>query len=224
MSGQAPSQRLAAVLEMVGTNCGVLADIGTDHAHLPIAALRQGLCLRAIATDIAAGPLSRAAENIAAAGFAGCIETRLGDGLSPLVAGEASTIVITGMGGLRIRDMLARSLDAARQTQRLVLGPQHDIEKLRRGLHTMGYDIISERLVREGERFYILLAATPAAAGEIPAPWTAREYYMGRFLSNQPRWNDFAKAEADKLARYIQVGAQGQQLMQYRQRMEWLSQ
>ncbi|MCL1845538.1 MAG: class I SAM-dependent methyltransferase, partial [Defluviitaleaceae bacterium] len=115
------SPRLAAVLSCV-EKCGVLADIGTDHAYLPIEAVRAGLCERAIACDVSVGPLEFAARNIRAAGLCdetfcneaddnswqtyGLIETRLGDGLAPLAADKADCIVIAGMGGMKIIEIL----------------------------------------------------------------------------------------------------------------------
>jgi len=113
----------------------VLADIGTDHAYLPIEAIKRGICERAIACDVAEGPLKAAAKNVQAAALdiedsapnmnnaaldtrevALCekIETRLGDGLRVLHPGEADCIVIAGMGGMNICEILASSPQIAK--------------------------------------------------------------------------------------------------------------
>ncbi len=84
---------------MVSPGCR-LADVGTDHAYIPIYLMQNGVIPQAVAMDINQGPLLRATENIRRYGLTGRIETRLSDGLEKLQAGEADTILIAGMGGL----------------------------------------------------------------------------------------------------------------------------
>ncbi|MCD7885896.1 MAG: class I SAM-dependent methyltransferase [Lachnospiraceae bacterium] len=92
------SKRLSAVAAMV-TPGMVLADIGTDHAYIPIDLVERGVIPRAIAADVNPGPLKRAAEHIRTHGLADRISTRLCDGLSAFEAGEVQSVVIAGMGG-----------------------------------------------------------------------------------------------------------------------------
>ncbi|MCD8336294.1 MAG: class I SAM-dependent methyltransferase [Lachnospiraceae bacterium] len=92
------SKRLAAVADMV-TPGFVLADIGTDHAYIPIYLVEQQVIPRAIAADVNRGPLARANAHIRQHALAGKIETRLSDGLAAFLPGEAQSIVIAGMGG-----------------------------------------------------------------------------------------------------------------------------
>lgn len=91
------SERLRAVAGMVSPGCR-LADVGTDHAYIPIYLMQNGVIPQAVAMDINQGPLLRATENIRRYGLTGRIETRLSDGLEKLQAGEADTILIAGMG------------------------------------------------------------------------------------------------------------------------------
>jgi len=175
------SPRLKAVLECV-KKCDVLADIGTDHAYLPIEAVRENFCQRAIACDINTGPLEIAKKNILAVGFENRIETRLGDGLQPLCENEADCIVITGMGGMRILEILSATPVKAKNA-RLILQAQHDMEELRRFLHSNMYNIIEEKLIRERSRFYVILVAQSADASEI-VPWTDAEYFLGKIESS----------------------------------------
>ena len=86
----------------------VLADIGTDHARLPVYLVEQGICPRAIASDLRRGPAEAARKTIRAAGLSETIEVRLGDGLTTVAAGEAGDIAIAGMGG----ETIAAILDA----------------------------------------------------------------------------------------------------------------
>jgi len=204
------SPRLQAVLGFCRSlhtpGNGVLADIGTDHGYLPIAALQQGISPAAIACDLHPGPLSIAVENIRDAGFSGKIETRLGDGLTPLVPGECDCIVITGMGGMRIRGILLEGMEIAKTAKRLVLQPQHDILLLRKYLHETGFEIEGEKLVREivsgKEHFYAVLAAR--YTGEIYM-WTEQEYSLGKFLLQEvgEDFQAFLACERKKIEAYI---------------------
>ena len=87
------SKRLKTIADMVPPGAR-LADVGTDHGHLPIYLISQGMAAGAVAMDIREGPLSRAREAIARYGLSGRIETRRGDGLESLQSGEADTVVI----------------------------------------------------------------------------------------------------------------------------------
>ena len=157
------SPRLQAVMDFVGGGVSILADIGTDHAHLPIAAVRHGLCGSAIACDLNPGPLAIAGGNIRDAGLDGKVETRLGNGLLPLLPGEADCIAIAGMGGMRIWGIIVEGINQARQASRLILQPQHDTVLLRKNLHGAGFEIYDEAIVREvvggREHFYAVVAA-----------------------------------------------------------------
>ncbi|MCD8397951.1 MAG: class I SAM-dependent methyltransferase [Lachnospiraceae bacterium] len=92
------SKRLAAVADMVTPGL-VLADIGTDHAYIPIYLVERQRIPRAIAADVNRGPLARASAHIREHALENEIETRLSDGLAEFSPGEAQSIVIAGMGG-----------------------------------------------------------------------------------------------------------------------------
>ena len=185
------SCRLEAVLSFVKGR--TLADIGTDHAYLPIAACQKGLIEYAYACDVSAGPLKKAEENIKRCGLEEKISTRLGFGLKPLQPGEAECVVIAGMGGMRIIDILK---DIPKlKTNRLVVQPQHDIPAVRRSLHELGFIICDEAMVREDERFYTIIAA-----GSQDEPYketySELEYTFGKCLID--RKDKILKAYADR--------------------------
>jgi len=203
---------------MIG-DCATLADIGTDHGQLPIAAVQARLVIRAIAIDVAPGPLSHAVTNIFNAKVTDRVFTRLGDGFEPLAEGEADVVVITGMGGMGIMNILEAGSAKAKACRRLVLQPQRNIAKLRKNLHRLGYYIAEEKLAREADRFYVLLSVTPSGA---PSYWNDREYSLGKLLVNDPEWNDYVKAEIALMEKYIAEGAAGEKLAEYTQRLEWL--
>jgi len=224
------SPRLQAVLDFCRSlhtpGCGVLADIGTDHAYLPIAALQHGICNRAIACDLHPGPLSIANGNIRDAGLTGKIETRLGDGLAPLLPGESDCIVIAGMGGMRIKGIILDGAEQARTARRLILQPQHDTVLLRKFLHYAGFEIEDERLVREDvsgkEHFYIVLAARYT---QKITTWTEREYFLGKFLIEEAgdNFSAYLACERKKITAYISSIQDKTVLSDAKKRMEWLS-
>jgi len=196
----AVSKRLQAMLNFVG-QANVLADIGTDHAYLPIEACLADICHRAIACDLNKGPLETADANINAAGLTHRIETRLGNGLAPLNINEADVITISGMGSHVMWNILQTHPEIAKSTKYLILQPQHDyLENFRKNLHATGYEIFNEALVYEDSRFYVIMQVSHT--GRIFA-WTPHEYFLGKFLTNSPFFPKYVEYHRNKIARFI---------------------
>lgn len=151
--------RLSMILEQV-PDCKCLCDIGTDHAYIPIAAIDSGRALRAYATDVHAGPVKKARENIALYGFSKEIEVRLGDGLFPVLDTDADVIVIAGMGGCLITEILKQQSDFVSRCTRLILQPMREADVIRRFLCETGWHF-EEKLVQEERRFYHILVVDP---------------------------------------------------------------
>ena len=160
--------RLGLIRDMLSP-CDCLCDVGTDHALIPAAAVMEGICRRALATDIRPGPLERAARTLRRYRLEDRIELRLGAGLEPVRAGECDGIVIAGMGALMICDILANHRETAERASFLILQPMHAQERLRPWLRENGYVLLSERLAREGEKRYQVLAVRHRnAPGTLP--------------------------------------------------------
>ena len=156
------SVRLRTVADLAGDDISSLADVGCDHGLLGISLLLEGRAAHVIGMDLREGPLSHARENAAASGLAGDrFETRLSDGLDRLTPGEADTIVIAGMGGVLMCDILSRGLEVARAAKRLVLSPQSHIESVREWLYASGFKITDEAMCRECGKFYTVMKAEP---------------------------------------------------------------
>lgn len=137
----------------------VLADVGTDHAYLPIYLMLQGKISKAIATDINKGPIEIAQRRIKQHLLENKIETRQGSGLMVLKPQEADTIVIAGMGGMLISEILEQSKAVAVAAQSIVMQPMLDSGKLRSYLMNNGYEIIDEQLAKEENKIYEILWA-----------------------------------------------------------------
>ena len=151
-------KRLSAVAALVRQGSR-LADIGTDHAYLPVHLVQAGVCPSAIASDIGAGPLDAARRTVTENGLTSEITLRLGDGLCTVSAGEVEDIAIAGMGG----ETIAAILEAAPWTQneaiRLILQPMTRSEDLRRWLLTHGFTVLEEHLIIDGRHLYPVMAA-----------------------------------------------------------------
>lgn len=149
--------RLDMILKNVSLD--TVADIGTDHAFVPIELAKRGK--KVIATDANSGPLLCAKRNIEK--FSLDIELRLGNGLTPLTAGEAEEIIIAGMGGELISTIMKESPSVA-ASARLLLQPMNSQKELREFLLANGFKIISEDLAKEGRKLYNLIIAEKGEA------------------------------------------------------------
>lgn len=134
------------------------ADIGTDHAYVPLFLVSEGICESAIASDVRTGPVEIARSNIKKNGFENKIEVRMGSGLSVLKPGETEDIIIAGMGGELIADILKADEEVAKKS-RLILQPMNSQYELRHFLSDNGYEIESEDISLEGFKVYNLIVA-----------------------------------------------------------------
>lgn len=151
------SQRLRVVGDFVTQK--TVADIGTDHAYVPIYLHRKGEVEKVIACDINQKPLEKAQQNIKAYHAENIITTRLGNGLQPLQPNEVDTIIISGMGGMLIIELLEQSQKVINTTKELVLCPHLDVPAVRKYLHKIEYCIVEEKMILEEEIFYTILRA-----------------------------------------------------------------
>lgn len=152
------SLRLKTVADSV-TGGNRVADVGCDHAYIAIHLAENNIAPRVVAMDVNKGPLSKARENIEVRGLEDRIETRLSDGLARLNPGEADTVVIAGMGGALMVRILTEGESALKGVKELILQPQSEIFLVRRHLHTNGYRIESEKMVKEDDKYYIIIKA-----------------------------------------------------------------
>ena len=198
-------ERLKAVGSFVISGC-VLADIGTDHAYLPVFLLQEKQIAAAIAGDIAQGPCKAAEATVAMYGMKGKVQVRLGSGLSVLKEGEAQCISIAGMGGSTMVEILQADLPIALAAQRLVLQPQTGALGLRKWLLEHGWSIVAEDLVWENKRLYEIVAVERRASDQPVHAYSVAELEIGPLLvaNRHPLLKDqFAKQLS---AYYKQLG------------------
>ena len=191
------SARLQSIADQVPQGA-LFADIGTDHAYLPVWLLLNKRIDNAIAADLREGPLSRARETANQFGVSEKVSFRLCNGLVGISAHEVDTIAIAGMGGETIAEILSAAPWTKERTL-LILQPMTSFPDLRFWLQQNGYKIEKEVISREGRRLYSSLAVR---GGEMPA-MTAAELWVG-CNSDDPLRADFLMMMEEKLSRALQ--------------------
>ncbi len=167
--------RLQKIAELI-PQAESLADIGTDHAYIPIYARLSGKVKRAIASDIKLGPVARAAENAKKFGLDSDIIVRIGPGLETVKPGEAEVIVIAGMGGILIADILENSKEVVAAAKLLILQPMTAASELRDYLAQNSFTAKEEYLAAEEDKLYNIITAVPGGKTE----YTERERILGK--------------------------------------------
>ena len=151
-------KRMLAVAALVDKS-KVLADIGCDHAYISINLIENGKVDRIIASDLREGPLNIANEHIKLTDFGEKIETRLCSGLEGYEAGEVDTILISGMGGMLVREILSNGREVVEAADTLILEPQSDLRVVRAYLREIGFLIVDEDMLKESGKYYQIIKA-----------------------------------------------------------------
>ncbi len=138
-----------------------MADIGTDHGFLPLYLWEQKLSPKVIMADISRGSLDKAAENCRMFRPDETFDLRLGSGLEVLAPGEVDTVVMAGMGGILMSELLGKNLQKAWSFSKYILQPRRHIGRLRFWLYDNGFSIVNEQLVREGKFICEILTVVP---------------------------------------------------------------
>jgi len=155
-----------------------VADIGSDHAYLPIELVKRGVAVRALASDVVDGPVERSRTNVASHGMTDLIEVRKADGLCGIEDFAPDDIVIAGMGGELIARIIGDSEYTRNENVRLILQPMTKVEVLRRWLYENGYAIEHESLAFEDGRIYRILCCRCKSPAE---PYSEFELLCGRY-------------------------------------------
>ncbi|MDB4960536.1 MAG: tRNA ((1))-methyltransferase [Myxococcales bacterium] len=161
------SSRLEAVVQLLQP-CRTLADVGTDHGLVPVAAVLRTIAAHAIAADLREAPLRLARHNISRARVADRVTIVQGDGLRALEGRAVDAVTIAGVSG----QLIVRLFDAAphvlASVEQLVVQPNNDAPVVRAWARGHGWHLRDERMVEEGGRFFIVCAFAKGA-GTDPA-------------------------------------------------------
>ena len=147
------SKRLNWIIEKLN-KVDIIMDVGTDHGYIPIYLVKNNIASKVIASDINKDPLKKAKINASLDGVLDKIDLRLGGGLSPLNNKEANAVIIAGMGGNLIRDILENDLDKVKNLEYLILQPAQNPEVLRKYLYNNNYEILEEDICLDENKYY----------------------------------------------------------------------
>lgn len=175
------SPRLLCCASMVQGN--YVCDIGTDHALLPIYLIKSNRCDHVIATDVREGPLSSAKAGLKRHQAERSVELCLSDGFEKIPSKNITDVVIAGMGGETIRDIL--SAPSAAWIQRgtnLILQPMTRAEVLRKWLAENGFAVTKETAVKDVHLYSVMQAHYTGECKTL----TDVESYVGKLNLAEP--------------------------------------
>lgn len=183
--------RLAAIAAMTPP-CQTAADIGCDHGYLLAELLESGRCRYGIAVDINEMPLEKARQELSRRGLSDRSECRLTNGLRGIAPVSVDTVVIAGMGGELIADILSRFDYKENPAINYLLQPMTRPVTLRRFLYEHGFTLYEERCCKASGRLYTVLRT---AYTGLPTERTPRALYYGAVdLQNDPLGAEFRES------------------------------
>lgn len=184
--------RLMAIANLVRKD-KIFADIGTDHAYLPVYLVEKGIINKAIAADLRIGPLENAKLAVESYNYSDKIELRLSDGLDNIKENEVEEIAVAGMGGLLISSFIERTNWLKNSNIHLILQPMTHVEELRKALFDNGFIIDNEVVAEDDDKLYIIVSAY--YYGDTTA-YTELDLILGRIPLNQ---DDLSKKYLSKI-------------------------
>lgn len=151
------TERLQQIADLVENQEGTIADIGTDHAHIPIYLAQKFPERKIYGFDVNKGPLKKAEENVAVYGLSGQIALKISDGLKGCLGETISSLVIAGMGGALMTRILKEGVSCLGSKSEMILSPHSEAHLVRRQIHQMGFRIVKEHYVKEAGQIYAIL-------------------------------------------------------------------
>lgn len=192
------SVRIKTICSQLDT-CKVFADVGCDHGYCTEYMLKNGLCQRAVISDISAPSLKKAQTLLAEYERAGMLDAVCCDGLEGIPE-SVNEVLIAGMGGREIAQIMKRSFIP----EKFVLQPMKNSEEVRRFLVGSGCKIVSDFTFRDG-KFYDLIKGERTGGKE---SYTEEEFAFGRdnIRSGGGDFREFIRISMEKVATYLSDG------------------
>ncbi|EJL01444.1 MULTISPECIES: tRNA (adenine(22)-N(1))-methyltransferase TrmK [Pseudomonas] len=207
-----------------------LADIGSDHAYLPVALVRRGAISAAVAGEVASTPFHAAERTVSENDLDQQISVRLADGLAAIEPEDGVNVIsLCGMGGETIRDILDNGKARLSGRERLVLQPNGGEQPLRQWLMENGYRILCEELLRENRFYYEIIVAE--RAGPV-VMYTDEELYFGplQMQARNPaflaKWQRLLRQKQKTLASFAKArqAVPEEKLQDITRQVRWISQ
>lgn len=176
-------------------------DIGTDHALLPVYLIRSGRCDRVLATDIKQGPLSAAAQTLKRYQVSDVITLCCSDGLKAVPDKGITDVIIAGMGGETIRDILAAPCAAwLKRGTNLVLQPMTKTEVLRTWLAENGFSVRKETAVKDNHLYTVMQAVYTGETAKL----SEVEAYVGQLRRSEPLTRIYIATILERLGKQLE--------------------
>jgi len=172
------SKRLVTIATLLKKDM-IVADIGTDHAFLPIYLIKNQISEYVYATDNKSGPLLQANKNIIQAQLTDHIQTVLTDGLDDL-ASDVQALVIAGMGVDTIISILDKHQDHLKHYQQIIVQPNNNVYRMRQWIAKHAYKITDEKLIKE-YKYYQIISFDPQSR----ANYDEKDNYFGPCLRQE---------------------------------------
>ena len=188
------SNRLKSIGDFVNDNSNVI-DVGCDHALLSIYLYLNKKNINIIASDINSKPLEEARKNIKKYKLDDKIETRLSDGLKNFSSNEFDTIIISGMGGITICNILDDAKDKLSNTKNIIIQSNNHLYTVRNFITKLGFKIVNEKLVKEKNIIYTIIVFEKC---EKKVKYSYDELKYGIKVKNDKLYDEFIKIELKK--------------------------
>lgn len=183
-------ERLSEIAHLI--RCNTVADIGCDHGKLSYYLLQTDRAQKVIATDISAKSLEKAEKLAVENGVEDCLITRLGDGLAPIKSEEADVVVIAGLGGDVISEIVLKSFDDGKKFSSFILSPNTHPEKVRRALEKVGHNIVSDNLTECGKKYYTIIQSC-FCAPDTREKLDDKQILFGKFYKTDKVFKEYAE-------------------------------
>lgn len=171
------SDRLKSIADEIKKG-ETVADIGTDHGFLPVYLWENHISPHVIMTDISPASLKKAEDNCQTEYPGIKFDLRTGDGLEPVRPAETDAVVMAGMGGLLMSEILGKNPSKSRSFGKIILQPRNHSGELRYWLYNNGFSIVKEKLVREGRFICEIITAVPKEVAVIRSMGPERIEYQ----------------------------------------------
>lgn len=193
------STRLKAIVDYIEPNLKI-ADIGTDHGYIPIYLIKNNISNFVIATDINKGPIKTLLNNLKENKIESGVYERLGSGMKVIKENEVDVVIIAGMGGNLIADIISNSYNISKSLKYMILQPAQNPEVLRKYLFNNGFKVLEESLVLDFGKYYHTIKV---GLGEDIPYEKEIYYYVGRKNIKNKSFESYMKNKIDSFEKAI---------------------
>lgn len=207
------SKRLKTIVDLIDPNMKV-ADIGTDHGYIPIYLIKNGISDFVIASDINKGPINILLNNLKEHGVEKGVYERLGSGLKTINENEVDVVIIAGMGGNLISDIIDESMNIVKSLKYMILQPAQHEDVLREYLFNNEFKILEENVVLDSDKYYHTMKVTIGT----DAPYEKKVYYYtgkGELKTKTEDFKGYVNRKIESIEKILNFTEKGKDKSRY---------